>query len=152
MAVPAGIDEAGRRVDQQAEAAERALAVEPADEVVGQRHALERRAEHELARVEDERLVAVDLDELGQILLRLLDVDERIARVAEDAEVAVDAHVDARRLEQRLVVGVDADPPFGEQSPDRAVGKNHARILAECTSVRPLVGFDTSGAQRQAPA
>ena len=64
-------------------------------------HALERRAEHELAGVEDERLVAVDLDQLGQVLLGLLDVDERVAGVAEDAEVAVDAHVDARRLEQR---------------------------------------------------
>ena len=51
-------------------------------------HALERRAEHELAGVQDERLV-VRLDELGQVLLRLLDVDERVAVVAEHAEAAV---------------------------------------------------------------
>ena len=55
---------------------------------------------------------ALDLDELGQVLLRLLDVDERVARVAEDAEVAVDTHVDARRLEKALVVGVDFDPAW----------------------------------------
>ena len=68
MAVPAGVDEAGGRVDQQPEPAEARLPLQPRDEVVGEPHALERRAEHELARVEDERLVA-DLDELGQVLL-----------------------------------------------------------------------------------
>src|SRR5204863_10005463 len=64
--------------------AERALALQPRDQVVGQRHALERRAEHELAGVEDEGPVVVDLDQLGQLLLRLLDVDERVAGVVED--------------------------------------------------------------------
>ena len=48
---------------------ERRLSLEPRDEIVGQRDALERRAEHELARMEDERLVVRDLDELGQPLL-----------------------------------------------------------------------------------
>jgi len=47
---------------------------------------------------EARRAVVIDRDLLGQLLLRLLDVDERIARVVEDAEVAVDAYVDARRL------------------------------------------------------
>ena len=79
----------------------RALALEPSDEIVGEPDAFERRAEHELARVEDERRLAVDLDELGEVLLRFLHVDERVARVVEDAEVAVDAYVDARRLEER---------------------------------------------------
>src|SRR4029453_3571785 len=110
------------------------------------------RAEDELAGMEDERLVAVHLDQLGQILLGFLDVDERIARIAEDAEVAIDAHVDARRLEERFVVGLDADAPFGQQAPDRAVGEDHTRILAECTSVRQLVGFDTSGSERSPQA
>ena len=63
-------------MDQQAEAPEARLALEPGDEVVGQRHPLERRAEHELAGVEDERVVLVDLDELGQLLVVLLHVDE----------------------------------------------------------------------------
>ena len=63
----AGIGEAGGRVHLQAEAAERALAVEPRDEIVGQADALERRAEHELAGMEDERAAVVDLDELGEV-------------------------------------------------------------------------------------
>ncbi len=74
--------------------------------------------------MEDERL-AVDFDQLGQTLLLLLDVDVRVAGVAEDAEVAVDPHVHTRRLEQRPVVGVDLDPAFAEQALDRPVGENH---------------------------
>ena len=129
VAVPAGVDEACGRVDEQAEAAERALPLEARDEVVGEPHALERRAEDELAGVEDERRLVVDLDEAGQVLLRLLDVDERVARVVEDAEVAVDAHVHARRLEQRGVVRIDLDRPVLEPALDRAVGENHRPIL-----------------------
>ena len=69
MPVPARVDEAGGRVDQEPEAAERALPLEPRDEVVGKPDPLERRAEHELARMEDERRLVVDLDELRQLLL-----------------------------------------------------------------------------------
>ena len=99
MPVPPGVDEAGGAVDEQAEPAERALPLEPGDEVVGERDPLQRRAEHELARVEDERAVVADLDELGEVLLRLLRVDERRRVVAEHAEVAVDVQVDRRRLD-----------------------------------------------------
>src|SRR5919201_956197 len=107
VAVPAGIDEAGGRVDQETEAPQTAFSLQAGDEVVGELDALERRAEHELAGVEDERLLVADLDELRQILLRLLHVDERVARVVEDAEVAVDADVDARGLEERVVIRLD---------------------------------------------
>src|SRR4029078_4664461 len=107
----------------------RALPLQPGDEVVRQAHALERRAEHEFARGQDERRLVVDLDELGQLLLLLLDVDERVPRVAEDPEIAVDAHIQARRLHQRVVVGVDFDPSLVEKPPDRDVAENHARIL-----------------------
>jgi hypothetical protein len=116
-------------VDEQTEAAERALAFEPRHQVVGQRHPLERRSEHELTRVEDERLVVADLDLFGQLLLRLLDVDERVARVVEHAEVAVDADVHARRLEERRVIRVDRDAAFADEALDGAIGKDHRRIL-----------------------
>src|SRR5204862_7466990 len=46
-------------------------------------------------------------------------------RVVEDAKEAVDAHVDARGLHERLVVGVDPDPTLLEQPPDRPVGEDH---------------------------
>src|SRR5205807_6011425 len=38
-------------------------------------------------------------------------------------------HVDARGLEERLVVRLDLDATLVEQAPDRAVGENHAAIL-----------------------
>ena len=129
MAVPAGIDEAGGRVDQQAETPERALAFEAGDEVVREPDALEGRAEHEFAGMQDERLVTCDLDLLGQLLLRLLDVDERIARVVEDPEVPVGADVDAGRLQQPLVIGVDADATFVDEPGDRAIGQDHGRFF-----------------------
>jgi hypothetical protein len=79
--------------------------------------------------MEDERAFVVDLDQLGQVLLRLLDVDERVARVVEDAEETVDPDVDARRLEQLRVVGVDLDPSLVEQPRDCSVGQDHDAIL-----------------------
>ena len=75
--------------------------------------------------MEDERFVIQDLDQLGQILHALLDVDIGVPRVPEDPEEPVDPDVDARRLDQLLVEGVDSDPPLGEQSADRTVGENH---------------------------
>src|SRR5438105_10525708 len=52
--------------------------------------------------MEHERRVVVDLDQGGQLLLLPLHVDERVAVVVEDPEEAVDADVDARRLEEQL--------------------------------------------------
>ena len=59
MAVESGVDEAGRRVHLQPEPPERRLALETGDEVDAERQPLEGRAEHELAGMEDERLVVV---------------------------------------------------------------------------------------------
>ena len=53
-----GSTKPGGRVDQQPQPAQRALALEPRDEVVRQGDRLERLPEHELARVQDERLLA----------------------------------------------------------------------------------------------
>jgi hypothetical protein len=112
-------------VDQQAEAAQARLAFKPCDEIVRQPDPLQGRGEHELARVEDEGALLVDLDELGELLLWLLDVDVRVARVVEDAEETIDADVDAGRLEQRRVVRLDLDATLVEQAADRAVGEDH---------------------------
>ena len=106
------------------------LSFQSRDEVVRQGYALERRAEHELARVEDERLVPLDLDELGQPFLLSLDVDVGVAGVPEDPKHPVDPHIEARRLHQRGVVRVDSDSACVDQTPDRAVGEHHRAILA----------------------
>ena len=79
--------------------------------------------------MQDEGLLTLDLDELRQLLLRGLDVDERVARVAENAEIAVDAHVQAGRLHQTRIVRIDTDPALVEQAPYGAIGEDHAAIL-----------------------
>ena len=107
----------------------RDLPFEPRDEVVRQRDALERGAEHELAGMEDERLLVVDLDHLGQVLLLRLDVDEGVAGVPKDPEVAIDADVEARRLHQPRFVRLDADPTLLDEAADAPVGEDHAAIL-----------------------
>ena len=64
--------------------------------------------EHELARVQDERLVALRLDLAGQVGLVRGRVDVRVAVVLEDPEEPVEAHVDRGRLQHRRVEGVQA--------------------------------------------
>ena len=109
------------------EPAETGLALEAADDVVGKLHPLERLAEDELAGVQDERLVAGDLDQLGQLLHRLAHVDVRVASVVKDPELAVGAHVDARRLDQRLVEWVEDDAARLDLGADGPIGEHHGR-------------------------
>ena len=127
MTVPACVDEARGAVDEQTEATERGLALEPGHQVVGQRDALVGGAEHELARVEDERGVVLDLDDLGQVFLGLLRVDVRRGVVAEHPEVAVDVQVHGRRLHIPILDRVDDDPLGREASrmerSDRITGR-----------------------------
>src|ERR1700690_1089260 len=124
VALPARIDIAGRGVDQEAQPPKTALALEPGDEVVRQLHPLERLAQHELARVEDERLVAADGQELGQVRLRLPNVDVRVAVVAEDPKAPVQVEGDRAGLEVHRIVGRDPDAPGLELRPDVAVGQH----------------------------
>ena len=63
--------------------------------------------------MQDELSVLVHLDQLGQVLLLLANVDEGIAVVVENPEIAVDADVHARGLKQGIVVGFDLDPTLG---------------------------------------
>src|SRR2546421_519046 len=76
--VPARVDEACRRVDEQTEPTERALALEPRNEIVRQPDAFERRPEHEFPGMKHEGMLPVHLDELGELLLLDLYVDERV--------------------------------------------------------------------------
>jgi len=55
----------------------------------------------------------------------VLDVDDAPGVVAEHSEQVGDAHVDRRRLDQRLVERVDHDPAGGELFTDGAVGQDH---------------------------
>ena len=76
----------------------------------GRRDQLEGAAEHELARVQDERLVGGRLDQVRQLGLVLGRVDERVLVVVEQPEVAVEAHVDARGLHHLGLPRLEPDP------------------------------------------
>ena len=58
-----------------------------------------------------------------------LDVDERIAGVAKDPEIAVDADVQARGLHELRRVRIDADSSLVDEPADRPIGEDHAAIL-----------------------
>ena len=106
----------------------KALPFEPGHEVDGQLHPFQRLAEDEFARVKDEWLVIGDVEQLGQVRLRVAHVDVGVAVVAEDAERAVEVQVDRRWLEVARVVWIDADPAGFELGPDVAVGQDaHVR-------------------------
>ena len=92
--VQSRVDESGRRVDEQTEPAEPGLALEATDEIVPQHHPLERRAQHELPRMQDQRLLGIDLHELGEGLLVLFHVDDALGVAPEDPEVPVDVEID----------------------------------------------------------
>ena len=126
MPAEPGVDEARRGVRQQPEPAEARLALQPRGDVVGQGHALVGRGQHELARVQHERILGGHLHEPGQLRLLQRRVDHRVLVVVEQPEVPVDPDVDARGLHHLLVerlehdaTGVDlgADVPVGEQHP-----------------------------------
>ena len=130
----------GRRVGQQAEAAERALALEARRDVVGQRDRLVGRGQHELARMQDERLVGPHLDEVGELGLILGRIDERVLVVVEQPEVPVEAHVDRRRLDHPRFVGLQPDALAIEFGPDVTIREKHAAsvaTLARMASVAP---------------
>ena len=104
VTVPTGVDEAGRRVDEETEPAERGLALEAGHQVGGQGDLLLRRPEHELTGVEDEGVLP-DIHQLGEVLLVLAHVDDPAGVVAEEPEVLVDVEVDRRGLDTALVEG-----------------------------------------------
>src|SRR5579862_6938618 len=87
--------------------------------------------------MKDEGMVALDSDELGQLLLLLLHVDVRVAVVVEDPEEPVDPHVHARRLQKRVVIRVDLDPALRQQAGDGRVGENHVAIVTGTATARP---------------
>ena len=71
------------------------------------------------------RVVNVDLDEPGELLEVLLQVDDRHRVVEEHAEVAVEPHVDRRGLDHRVVEGIDLDPAGLDLLADGVVGEDH---------------------------
>jgi hypothetical protein len=120
-------------VHDQAQAAQAGLALDAGDHVVRQLDPFDGRAEHELAGMDHERGVVVDLDVLGHPRRRLGQVDRRQAVVVEDAKGRAELQIDARGLDHRRIPRLDLDPFLLDQTADRAVRENradHVHILA----------------------
>ncbi len=79
------------------------------------------------AGVDEERLVVLDLDGLREIVAGLADVDVGAVGLAEDAEDAAEAEVDARRLDGVGVQRLDDEPSRRQLLPDRPIAEHHRR-------------------------
>ena len=108
-------------MDHEAEAAQRRLALELAEDVIGHGDALERRAEHELPRMQHELSALGDHDLLGEVRLGQRRVDVGVRGVAEDPEARAKAHVDRSRLDVLHVERLDDDAAGGHLGLDVAV-------------------------------
>ena len=71
--------------------------------------------------MQDERLALLRLDQAGQIVLARRRVDVGVAGVVEHPEQVVEPNIDARRLHQALVVGIDAKTSGGDLATDVAI-------------------------------
>lgn len=115
------------------------LPSQPSGEVVGQSEKLQRRAEHEFARVQHEGFPVDRLHQAGQLVLLLGRVDVGVASVVEHPKQAIEPDVDAGRLDQGVVERVDPQPPGGDLGPKITIGEQHptsvsvaARWLSGC--------------------
>ena len=106
------------------------LPLEAGSHVIGQRDELERRPEHELAGVQDERLICGDVDQVREFRLIHGRIDERVLVVVEESEVPVEAHVDARGLDHLRIPRVEADSARVDLESDVTVGEQHRPSLA----------------------
>jgi hypothetical protein len=111
-------------VHDEAEAPEGALTVEAPHEVGGDFDAFLCDREDEFAGVQDERVVAVDGFELGEVRHLELGVDDGQAVVTKDAELAAEAQVNAGGLEEALLPWLDDEPAGGDFLADAAVAED----------------------------
>jgi hypothetical protein len=66
----------------------------------------------------------------GQLILLLRGVDVGVPRVVENPKQRVESDVDARRLHQGVVEGVNSQPPSGDFGSEVAIGEQHATSVA----------------------
>src|SRR4051794_29871212 len=132
-------------MDQQSEAPKARLALQPGHQIVGEGDLLECLAEHELARVEDERLVLPHRHQLGEVLHGLAHVYVGIAGVVEHPEAPVHADVHAGWLDQTLVERLDLYAPGLYLSTNGAVAEYHGR---ECS---PALGGQVPACRADTP-
>src|SRR3954469_2527785 len=136
MSGETGVDEPRGGVSKEPEPPQARLPFEPARDVIGEGDRLVGRAENELAGMQDERLTGRCLDHAGELVLLLGRIDVRIPMILEDAEVAVEANIDAGRLNHGRVIGVDDKPAVVDRGLQITVAQQHAWRLSSASLAR----------------
>ena len=130
VAREAGVNEARRRVGEQAKAAKGGLALKARGNVVAEGHQLVGGAQDELAGVQHEGLIGAHVDLMSEVRLVRRRVNHRVAVVIEESEQAIQAHVDTGRLDQVPVERVELDTSRIQRGLDVAVTEQHDSIVA----------------------
>jgi len=139
LAHPPGVEQTRGAVDDDADPAEARAAFQAPEDVVIQLQRFLGDGEREFARLKNERFAWRDDDGTHQILNRgaILEIDEGVAAVFEDAELAAQAEIDGAASEllgrQR---GRDFDFSFLDVAPDVDIGEDH--ILRSIVGELPL--------------
>src|SRR2546430_159087 len=117
--------------------AQAGLAPEGGGELVAQRDHFQRRGRDELAGMQDERLPVRYLHRRRQVVLAYRRVDVCVQVVVEHPEPAVQAYVDAGRLDQRRFERFELQPPPLEFVDQLASGEQHVVQRTGCPSAGP---------------
>src|SRR6185437_7054258 len=87
--------------------------------------------------MEDECLAVRHSNQIGQIGLRLANVDEGTSGVPKDQELGEKVQIYARWLNTARLQGFDLDPPLVKLFADRSVAQDHAQRAPSEKSTRP---------------
>ena len=129
------IDEPGRRMRQDAQTPQRALAFQAGGDRVVQLDVLPGGAQREFAGVQDPRFIRSHFKLLGQRPLILRRIHVGVGVVVEQTEEAVEPYIDRRGLDHLGCPRVQRDMTIGLSGQNVAIGQQHRGLL--CIAVHP---------------
>src|SRR5271154_4074707 len=80
--------------------------------------------------MQHKRLALSRFHQAGQLILLLRGIDVGVPRVVENPKQSVESNVDAGRLHQCVVEGINSQPPSGDFGSEVAIGEQHATSVA----------------------
>src|SRR5690606_15001114 len=109
-----GVNESSGRMREQSQTPERTFSLEACRNISGQGNLLVRRAEHEFPRMQNKAFGRIDLYESRELGLIFGGVNHGVLVIVEESKVAIEPHVDARRLHHRGLARRQADATGSE--------------------------------------
>src|SRR3984885_10826387 len=89
--------------------------------------------------MQHERLALSRFHQAGQLILLPRGIDVGVPRVVENPKQSVEPNVDAGRLHQGVVEGINSQPPSGDFGSEVAIGEQHATSVAAPPPVTMLM-------------